>query len=291
MTSDVITSTLNQVSEVLSENYVYPEIAIKMQAFLNQQMLAGKYKNSHTQRELITEIQADLRDISKDGHIGLLLTEDSVDHTSNVLPRTKSQNNIRADVISGNLSGEKIGYLQINTFSGDPETKGRLIKAMESVANSDSLIIDLRENGGGAPNFVALLSSYFLEDDTQLWSIFDRKGNQVLEVRSQDNQKKFTGDLCILTSNKTYSAAEAFAYTLKHLGRASIVGEATGGGAHLIDTMRVNDAINIRIPVVRAYNHITGSNWEGTGVIPTLKVKASDAKITAIAFLNNKARK
>lgn len=289
--TDVITTTVSQVSEVLNENYVYPEIATKMQAFLNQQMLAGSYKSSRTQRELTTRIQSDLRDVSSDGHISLLLAEDSVDRTSHVLPKTKSQKKIHTEIILGNGSGEKIGYLQLNTFSGDSETRDRLIKAMENIANSDSLIIDLRENRGGDPNLVALLSSYFLKDDTQLWSIIDRNGDQVIEVRSEENQNKFAGALCILTSYKTYSAAEAFAYTLKHLGRACIAGEASGGGAHLVEMKRVNDAIDIRIPVVRAHNHITGSNWEGVGVIPTLKVKASDAKMAAIEFLNNNARK
>lgn len=283
--TQVITATVNQVTNVLTETYVYPEVAKEIETFLKTQLSAGRY-NSHSQRELIAKLQTDLRSTSKDGHLELLLAEDSVDRTSVVVRRTKSQNKIHTEVISGARNGEKIGYLQINTFSGDPETEGHLINAMESVSSTDSLIIDLRENGGGSPNFVALLSSYFVENDTQLWSVIDRNGNQALEVRSQDNQNKFDGDLCILTSKKTYSAAEAFAYTLKHLSRASIVGEETGGGAHLVDMIRVNDEIDMRVPVLRAYNHITESNWEGVGVIPTLKVKASDAKIAAVNLLN-----
>jgi len=124
LSSNVITSTVNQVSQVLIENYVYPEVATKMQASLNQKMLAGRYKSSRTQRELIAMIESDLQDVSKDGHIDLLLAEDSIDRTSNVVPKTKSQKEIRTEIISNNVDGTKIGYLQINTFSGDPETKG-----------------------------------------------------------------------------------------------------------------------------------------------------------------------
>jgi len=193
LSSNVITSTVNQVSQVLIENYVYPEVATKMQASLNQKMLAGRYKSSRTQRELIAMIESDLQDVSKDGHIDLLLAEDSIDRTSNVVSKTKSQKEIRTEIISNSADGTKIGYLQINTFSGDPETKGRLIDAMKKVVASDSLIIDLRENEGGDPNLVALLSSYFLENGTQLWSIFDRNAEQILEVRSKDNQSKFNG--------------------------------------------------------------------------------------------------
>ena len=162
---------------------------------------------------------------------------------------------------------------------------------MESVSSSDALIIDLRENEGGDPNKVALLSSYFTEDNTRLWSIVDRNGEQVIEVRSKKNQNKFKGDLYILTSHKTYSAAEAFAYTLKHAERAIIVGENTGGGAHLVDMIRVNDDIDMRVPVVRAYNHITESNWERFGVVPDVIVSANDAKAKAVKLINNQVKK
>ena len=121
-----------------------------------------------------------------------------------------------------------------------------------------------------------------------LWSIIDRDSNSVLDVQSSNSIYRYAGHVCILTSRKTYSAAEAFSYTLKHLDRACIVGENTGGGAHLVDMMRVNDEIDIRMPVVRAYNPITKSNWEGIGVAPTLKTRATNADKAAIKYLKNK---
>lgn len=284
-----IKKTVREISAVLIENYVYPETATEMQSFLQRQLLDGAYSDSRSQRELIDAIQSDLIQVSKDGHIGLLLAADSVDRTSTVRPINASRDTIHVEVLSSN--GTSIGYMAINTFSGDPTTKGHLIGAMERVASTDALVIDLRENGGGDPNFVALLSSYFLENDTSLWSIVDRQGKPVLEVRSKARQNKYEGELIILTSVKTYSAAEAFAYTLKHLDRAVIVGEATGGGAHLIDMIRVSDTIDMRVPVVRAYNHITESNWEGVGVIPDIEVRASEAKSIAIELLSENAIK
>ena len=98
-------------------------------------------------------------------------------------------------------------------------------------------------------------------------------------------EKDLLVNFVYLLAIKTYSAAEAFAYTLKHLGRACVVGEATGGGAHLVEMQRVNDEVDIRVPVLRAYNPITKSNWEGKGVIPTISVEASKAKSVAISHL------
>ena len=78
---------------------------------------------------------------------------------------------------------------------------------------------------------------------------------------------------------------------MKHLGRACVVGgESSGGGAHLVDMERVNDDIDIRIPVVRAHNPITNANWEGVGVKPTLDADPSQAEFAAIEYLENRIK-
>ena len=137
---------------------------------------------------------------------------------------------------------------------------------------ADAVVIDLRQNIGGDPNTVALLSSFFLADNTHLWSIIDRAGEEVFKAYSAANPKKYQGDVYLLTSKTTYSAAEAFVYTLKHLGRAVLVGESTGGGAHLVEMKKVSESIGFRIPVARAYSPITKSNWERIGVITDVEV-------------------
>ena len=288
LTPSYVASVVEQLLGVLDQHYVYPAIAEKMRAAVEAQMLAGKYRKSQTLRVLISKIQADLREVSGDGHLDVLLANDSVDRTSHVRPKTKLDQHFEANLIAENNTGKKIGYLQINKFSGDPLSQNRIVAAMAKFIDSDSLIIDLRDNGGGDPNLVAFLSSYFVDQNTHLWSIFDRNGDPVFEIRSTATGERYRGDVVILTSNKTYSAAEAFAYTLKHLGRASIIGQASGGGAHLVEMQRVNDEIDVRIPVARAYNPITKSNWEGTGVIPTIDVDAAMAKSVAIEFLISK---
>lgn len=280
-----IAITVDQISKVLRKSYVYPEVAAEMQKFIYQQKSSGQYGDASTLSELITKIQSDLRGVSGDGHISVLLAKDTAVRAKQIKP--KSQKPIYADFVSKEATTKKIGYLSFNMFRGDLDTKNSLIKSMEKLSTGDSLIIDLRENIGGDPRLVAFLSSYFLESDTHLWSVYDRGGNEVIEIRSSASPHKFSGKLCILISNKTYSAAEAFTYTLKHLGRACIVGETTGGGAHLVEMMRVNDEINLWTPVARAYNSVTESNWEGTGVIPTIEVEASEAKSVAIDFLSN----
>ena len=78
------------------------------------------------------------------------------------------------------------------------------------------------------------------------------------------------------------SAAEAFAYTLKHLDRATIVGEATLGMAHPSEEEIVNDSFRVSVPFMRSENVVTGTNWEKTGVIPQIEVPADRAIEAAI---------
>jgi hypothetical protein len=88
-------------------------------------------------------------------------------------------------------------------------------------------------------------------------------------------------DVYVLTSNKTFSAAEEFTYNLKNLKRATIIGETTGGGAHPGGTRVATDRFTVWVPTGRAINPITNTNWEGTGVAPDVETKAAEALLTA----------
>jgi C-terminal processing protease CtpA/Prc len=88
-------------------------------------------------------------------------------------------------------------------------------------------------------------------------------------------------DVYVLTSRRTFSAAEEFTYNLKNLKRATIVGETTGGGAHPGGPRRINDHFSVGVPSGRAINPISKTNWEGTGVEPDLKTPAERALKTA----------
>ena len=81
----------------------------------------------------------------------------------------------------------------------------------------------------------------------------------------------------VLTSKRTFSGAEEFAYNLKNLKRATIIGETTGGGAHPVSGHRIDDHFIIGVPFARAINPISKTNWEGTGVEPDVKAPASEA--------------
>jgi hypothetical protein len=96
----------------------------------------------------------------------------------------------------------------------------------------------------------------------------------------------------VLTSNRTFSGAEEFSYNLQNLKRGTIVGDTTGGGAHPTATvMFAHLNVGARVPFGRAVNPITGTNWEGVGVIPDVAVPSEEALETAHIMALQELRK
>jgi C-terminal processing protease CtpA/Prc len=155
---------------------------------------------------------------------------------------------------------------------------------MNYLAHADAIIIDLRENGGGDPKMIALVSTYLFSKPTHLNDLWERKSNttqQYWTLPYVPGNRLEDKPAYVLTSKRTFSGAEEFSYNLKNLKRATIVGETTGGGAHPVRGQRIDDHFIIGVPFARAINPISKTNWEGTGVEPDVKVPAAEALATA----------
>ncbi|HEU4779866.1 MAG TPA: S41 family peptidase, partial [Steroidobacteraceae bacterium] len=164
---------------------------------------------------------------------------------------------------------------------GDPEICAHTAgAAMTFVADSDALILDLRDNRGGHSGMPEFIASYLFDQRTHLDDIFNRAENATKESWTLPYVpgKKFVGKpVFVLTSRQTFSAAEALSYALKNLKRATLIGETTLGGAHPTDTRPIDNHFAVRVPIARSISPITKTNWQGTGVEPDVKVAAADA--------------
>jgi C-terminal processing protease CtpA/Prc len=178
-----------------------------------------------------------------------------------------------------------VGYIEFRGFLNADQGSETVAAAMNFINGTDALIIDLRKNGGGNPEMVALICSYFFgPEPVHLNDLYWREGNRTDEfwTRKEVAGKRYLNkDVYVLTSKRTFSGAEEFTYNLKNLKRATIVGETTGGGAHPGQGVRLNEHFGMFVPSGRAISPITKTNWEGTGVKPDVEVPAEQALTTA----------
>jgi retinol-binding protein 3 len=296
------TQVISNLLKDLSENYVFPEMAKKMADDIRARQAKNEYEKLTSSQKFAQKLTEDLQSISKDKHL-------RVRYSDRVIPVRTERSEPTAEEKAENLLYLKrinfgfeklerlpgnVGYINLRGFvnAEDAGAAETVAAAMKFLAHAEVLIFDLRQNGGGDPEMVALISSYLFGDKpVHLNSLYWRAGDKTDEFWTKPNLagNKFTDkEIYVLTSNRTFSAAEEFSYNLKSLKRATIVGESTGGGAHPGDSFRLSDHFGAFISTGRAINPITKTNWEGTGVEPDTKVPQDQALKTAhLAAVSN----
>jgi C-terminal processing protease CtpA/Prc len=303
MTIDAKTRTevVDSILSNLNDSYVFPEVAKKMEEDIRNRIKNKEYDSVTSAKAFAVKLTEDLQSVSKDKHL-------RVRYSFEVLPIRQKRNEPTAEEITNfqnylkriNFGFEKverlqgnIGYIDLRGFT-DPELGAETVAAaMNFVNNTDALIIDLRQNGGGDPAMVALICSYlFGEKPVHLNDLYFREGNKTDEFWTKPTvlgKKYGDKDVYVLTSNRTFSGAEEFANNLKVLKRATIIGETTGGGANPGGMFRINDHFGVFIPVGRAINPVTKTNWEGVGVKPDVDTPQELALKTAYLSALNKS--
>ncbi len=285
---EVRADTVEKVAAELDKSYVYPEIGSKMADAVRKNLAEGKYDELDSADLFASVLTKDLQAISHDKHLNVRAGggdggcgEETEDDESWWAPdKYKNYGFEEVSHLPGN-----IGYLKLDMFHHGPESEPTAAAAMNFLANSDALIVDLRENGGGSPHMIAFLSGYLFDERTHLNSFYHRPDNSTSETWTRtDVPGKRLGQkvpVYVLTSAYTFSGAEEFTYNLKHLERATIVGETTGGGAHPVFRQQVNEVFSMMVPFARAINPITKTNWEGVGIKPHIEASMSDALLAA----------
>jgi tetratricopeptide (TPR) repeat protein len=290
--------TLNKIGQLLQENYVIKDIGLACAAFLEEQIKEETYAGITHPREFIRTLTSDLRKIHRDQHIRIqsIPQPDSrlkLNKRLDFFLRTRDRIKDNMGLKKLNILTRNIGYLDIRSFEPFELARDKALYALHFIENTDAVIIDLRNNVGGNPTMVQFLCSYFFDKPVHLNSIYWRRGDYTEEFWTMDSigiRKRPNVPVYILTSDKTFSAGEEFAYNLKILKRAILVGETTAGGANPGYTFRINENFNIFIPTGRSINPVTGTNWEGKGVEPNIQIKSSDALTYAIEKAEQAAR-
>lgn len=271
----------------LHDLYVFPQVAVEMETAVRQHMHEGAYDLLMDGTAFVRLLTEHLQAISHDLHL-------EVRYSERELPtrEVEKQENLKlyemqhfgfykVERLAGN-----IGYLDIRPQIYAPAIAGDVAcAAMNFVVDTYALIIDLRLNHGGSPEMIALLCSYLLATqpvhlNTIYWRAND-SASQFWTLPYVPGKRYLEKPVYVLTSGETFSGAEEFAYNLKNLKRATLVGETTRGGAHPGRIHRLDAHFTVYIPNGRSINPITGTNWEGCGVTPDIAVPRDEALPTA----------
>lgn len=238
---------LENTARLLETRYVEASQGRQLAAQLRRER--SRWADITDPEQFATKVTEWLRQQGRDGHLGLTYSREvlsdevgdaQIDAAEDERWYGKQINHgvERIERLEGNIM-----LLDLRVFPPPHMGADVIAAAMNVVAQGDALIIDLRRNGGGGET-INLVTGYLLDKPEQpLSGTFDRPSNTLRPSRSPAwvPGPKFGGKkpLFILTSNRTFSAAEAFSYDLQALGRATIVGERTGGGANPFEYRRV----------------------------------------------------
>jgi hypothetical protein len=273
-----LAAVVEALVNTVAEEYVDPDLGYRTADHVAARFEEGAYAGLD-EGALTRALTADLRAASGDLHYRVtyeperfaFLTESGSGEFSTTPEevereaRAENYGFTRLEHLPGN-----VGYLKLDTFSWQLHSEEKAHAAMAFLADCDAVIVDLRDNGGGHSEMVELLVSYFFpaepalhlntfhyrkKESEEAWTLTDLPGRRITEA-----------PVYVLTSERTFSAAEAFAYRLAVRNRAKVVGGKSSGGANPIHYFPLADGFLVKVPIGRGEDAVTGTTWEGTGV-------------------------
>jgi len=194
--------------------------------------------------------------------------------------------------------GQRIGYLMLVTL-GDrtiDEQVENALHIMNKPKQLDGLILDNRQNEGGADDVLISTLSYFTEGTMGFFTSRDKERPLYIEGRDIAGSQKIP--LVLLIGIDTVSYGEIMSGVLKDNGRAYLIGETTAGNVETLWGYEFPDGSRAWIAheSFRPYNH-PEDDWEANGIIPhrmaitnwdEITINHDPAVIAALSYLDSK---
>ena len=180
---------------------------------------------------------------------------------------------IKVNPVEGKVIENSIGYIEFTSF--DEGTAEDFKTKYEELKNKGikSLIIDLRNNGGGIVEEALKIADYILDKDSIILYEVDKNNNE--KVKKSQNNPIIEIPVVVLTNGNTASSSEILAGALKDLGKAKIVGTKTYGKGVIQQIMTLADGSGLKITTEK---YLTPNRTEinKVGIEPDEKVELPD---------------
>jgi len=299
---------VRQLANKLADNFVFPEKGDAYAVMLRANLAAGKYASFADSQSFADAVTDDLQAIHKDGHLRVQVVPTSAQSgpggkAQQGEPRRGPPPTLNAISKSGWI-GDGVAYIRFEGFPGTEATMAALREFIAAHKDAKSLIIDARTHrGGGLAEMDVLFPELYAEPtvlvgmDTRI-AVAERDGDSFEEASTRKiagpagvyRQEHFvtptasprglaSARVYLLTANRTASAGEHLALSLKRTKRATLIGETTRGAGHYggLEPLDQSFTYAAFIPVGRTFDPDTGEGWEGVGVKPHVEVPADKA--------------
>ena len=287
LSRDEKSAVIASLDSALNANYPFPDIAKKIAPVLQERLKKGDYDTATTKAEFASKLTGDLLKVSGDLHFFVGADAKWIaEFKAKADPALKAgirkeesrrleESNFGFDEVA-RLKGN-IGYIRFSYFA-DPELAyDTAASVMRFVGNTDALIIDLRYNNGGHLEMAQFLASYFFssEKDQLLFDYYYNEDGKRIQrgqwvLPGLPGKRMVDKPVYILTGSTSFSSAEWFSFAMKKLGRATLIGERTAGGAHPVARKPLNDEFFVQVPIGQIQDPVDHGDFEGTGVPPDI---------------------
>lgn len=228
----------------------------------------------------------------KDKPVAITFREPSGKTFSRLLPRTGYSKLKPSPAFNFRILPGNVAYVQLNNFENDQALNG-FKAAFDSIATTNALILDVRLNGGGDSGYGWNVLGYLTDKPMQTGSYSSRLYSPLRRARGEtivfepvesgnggwpaNGQKLYTKPVVVLTSGRTFSAAEDFAVVFDAMKRGTIIGEPTGGSTGQPLAFSLPGGVMARVCTKRDM-YPDGTEWNAKGIQPAVFVKpiASD---------------
>jgi peptidase S41-like protein len=278
-------AVVQNIGDMLTVNYVFPDRAAVAKAKIASELAAGDYDDVVDPSIFAQRLTADLQSVTHDRHMRVFTGDGQRPPADLQPPPPYNAGFARVDLLTGN-----IGYIKLLGFPPPGPFDLVAAQALADLAGTDALIIDMRDNDGGSPASVAYLCSFFFDPKTPVHLndlIYRKPGTTEFTTKEfwtkAVNTSYLNKPVYLLTSKRTFSGGEEFVNDLKAQKRAKLFGDTTGGGANPGNVLPIGTRFSVFIPSGRAENPVTRTSWEGTGVTPDVTVNEKQALQAAIA--------
>ncbi len=288
------------IANHIKSNYVLPKKGEQIAEQFLGDLKNGRFYQARNLKKLDSIMTKSLREASNDFHLYTWNNREIVRQLQSTAEDDKTStstnffNNKEAyesnfgfevvEILPGN-----IGYIRLSQINISDHSLRKLYATMTLVENTKALIIDLRNNSGGGSTIGSVLETYFFEAYVPLLEFRQRNGETELEgTVGWLLEERYLKPLYLLVNKGTASAAEAFAFGLKHHNRCTIIGQPTSGGAYMNSYFPVNEDFVVAISTAAPFLPGTTESWEATGVQPDHVVDEKEALTKALEIIKSK---